>query len=87
MSAAQDASPVVIVRPGGGGGRLPGLVPVLGLLWSLGLLPLSHHRRDLGDRDHSLGLIISLLLGISSGAAITAGGVREVADLITKRIV
>ena len=71
---------VVIVRPGGGGGRLPRLVPIL-LLLSVGLLPLGDDGGGLGDGDYSLDLIDSLLLHSSGAAAVTACRVREVADL------
>ena len=74
---------VVIVRPGGGGGRLPRLVPILLLLLSIGLLPLGDDGGGLGDGGNSLDLIDSLLLH-SGAAAVTACRVREVADLINK---
>ena len=71
---------VVIVRSGGRGGRLPGLVPIL-LLLSVGLLPLGDDGGGLGDGDDSLDLIDSLLLH-SGTAAVTTSSVREVANLI-----
>ena len=72
---------VVIVGPGGGGGRLPRLVLIVLplLLDRLGLLPLG----GVGDGDNSLDLIDSLL-NRSDTATVTPSRVREVADLINK---